>query len=145
MGARLGSIFGAQKGPKMEPKCDPRGTKIEDKNEDEKRRFRRSSWSRLGAILARLGGRLGVIFKVPSRGAASHLGALWRPSWSQNGTQDGPKPKTKTKSKKDALEDRLRAVLGRSWLVLGVVLGPSWGRRIGFRLGETAFREKSPF
>ena len=46
----------------MEPKCDPRGTKIEDKNEDEKRRFRRSSWSRLGSILARLGGRLGIIF-----------------------------------------------------------------------------------
>ena len=30
---------------------------------------------------------------------------------------------TKTMSKKDALEDRLGAVLGRSWLVLGVVLG----------------------
>ena len=29
----------------------------------------------------------------------------------------------KTKSKKDALEDRLGAVLGRSWVVLGVVLG----------------------
>ena len=46
----------------MRPKCDPRGAKIEDKNEIEKRKFRRSSWSRLGAILARLGGRLGVIF-----------------------------------------------------------------------------------
>ena len=45
----------------MEPKCDPRGTKIEDKNEDEKRRFRRSSWSRLGSILGRLGCRLGVV------------------------------------------------------------------------------------
>ena len=51
-----------QNGAKMEPKCDPRGTKIEDKNEDEKRRFRRSSWSRLGSILGRLGCRLGVIF-----------------------------------------------------------------------------------
>ena len=29
----------------------------------------------------------------------------------------------KTKWKKDALEDRLGAVLGRSWVVLGVVLG----------------------
>ena len=44
----------------MEPKCDPRGTKIEDKNEDEKRRFRRSSWSRLGSILGRLECRLGA-------------------------------------------------------------------------------------
>ena len=34
---------------------------------------------------------------------------------------------SKTKSKKDALEDRLGAVLGRSWVVLGVVLGP-WTR-----------------
>ena len=60
-GTRLGSIFGAQKGLKMEPKCDPRGTKIEDKNEDENKGFRRSSWSRLGATLARLGGRLGAL------------------------------------------------------------------------------------
>ena len=30
---------------------------------------------------------------------------------------------SKTMSKNDALEDRLGAVLGRSWLVLGVVLG----------------------
>ena len=29
----------------------------------------------------------------------------------------------KTKSKKEALEDRLGAVLGRSWVVLGAVLG----------------------
>ena len=33
---------------------------------------------------------------------------------------------TKTMSKKDALEDRLGAVLGRSWVVLGVVLGSFW-------------------
>ena len=57
-------ILGAQKGPKMEPKCDPRGTKIEDKSDDEKRKFRRSSWSRLGSILGRLGCRLGVIFLI---------------------------------------------------------------------------------
>ena len=30
---------------------------------------------------------------------------------------------TKTKSKKEGLEDRLGGVLGRSWVVLGVVLG----------------------
>ena len=61
-----------------------------------------------------------------------------KPKWSQ----DGPKSKTKTMMKKEALQDRLGAVLGRSWVVLGAVLGPSWGRRMGFRLGETAFREK---
>ena len=46
----------------MELKLDPRRTKIEDKNGDEKRRSSRSSWSRLGSILGRLGCRLGVIF-----------------------------------------------------------------------------------
>ena len=61
-----------------------------------------------------------------------------KPKWSQ----DGPKSKTKTMMKKEALQDRLGAVLGRSWVVLGVVLGPSWGRRMGFRRGETAFCEK---
>ena len=72
-------------------------------------------------------------------------GAKGEPRWSQNGTQEAPKSKTKTQMKKDALEDRFGAVLGRSWVVLGAVLGPSWGRGMGFRLGETAFREKSPF
>ena len=33
----------------------------------------------------------------------------------------------KTKSKKEALEDRLGAVLGRSWVVLGAVLGSFFG------------------
>ena len=45
------------------------------------------------------------------------------PKWSQNRTQDGPKSKTKTRSKKEDLKDRLGAVLGRSWVVLGAVLG----------------------
>ena len=55
------------------------------------------------------------------------------PEWSQNRTQDGPKSKTKTKSKKEALEDRLGAVLGRSWLVLGAVLGSKSCSRLGWR------------
>ena len=42
----------------------------------------------------------------------------------QNRLQDGPKSKTKTKSKKEGPEDRLGAVLGRSLVVLSVVLGP---------------------
>ena len=48
----------------MKPKADPRRTKIDAKNEVEKRRFRRSSWSRLEPILGRLGCRLGVIFLI---------------------------------------------------------------------------------
>ena len=41
-----------------------------------------------------------------------------KPKWSQ----DGPKSNTKTMMQKEALEDRLGAVLGRSWVVLGAVL-----------------------
>ena len=44
----------------MRPKRHSRRTKIDVKNGDEKRRSRRSSWSRLGSILGRLGCRLGV-------------------------------------------------------------------------------------
>ena len=36
---------------------------------------------------------------------------------------------TKMKMKKEGLEDRLGAVLGRSWVVLGAVLGPWKGSR----------------
>ena len=60
-------ILGAQKGAKMSPESDPRRTKIDVKNDVEKRRFRRSSWSRLGSILGRLGCRLGVIFLILAR------------------------------------------------------------------------------
>ena len=61
--ARFWVPKGGQDGAKMEPKSDPRRTKIEDKNGDEKRSSR-SSWSRLGSILGRLGCRLGVIFLI---------------------------------------------------------------------------------
>ena len=37
---------------------------LESKKEDEKRRFRRSSWSCLGSILGRLGCLLGVVFLI---------------------------------------------------------------------------------
>ena len=52
---------GGQDGAKMEPKSDSRWTKIEDKNDVEKRRSWRSSWSRLGSVLGRLECRLGVV------------------------------------------------------------------------------------
>ena len=84
----------------------------------------------LGAVLDRSWAVLGrhvsflIIFDTTICRDAPRLGALWEPRWSQNGTQDGPKSKTKTKSKKEALEDRLGAVLGRSWVVLGAVLRP---------------------
>ena len=56
----FGVVLGAQKGAKREPKWDQNRTKIEGKNDVEKRCFSRPSWSRLGAILGHFGGHLGV-------------------------------------------------------------------------------------
>ena len=58
---------------------------------------------------------------------AQFLGSEKGPRWSQNATQEGPKSKTKTKMKKEGVSDRLGAVLGRFWVVLGAVLEP-WKR-----------------
>ena len=54
--------FGSQKGAQREPKSNPKPTKIEDKNRCEKRTDIRPSWKRFGAILARFGSPLGVVF-----------------------------------------------------------------------------------
>ena len=98
-----------------------------------------SSWEVLGGL-----GPSWVVlgrFRLNRVGWAPDLAQFGEPKrdprWSQNATQDGPTSKIKTKSKKDALEDRLGAVLGRSWVVLGVVLGSSFlfwrGLYNGFR------------
>ena len=94
------------------------------------------SWAALGRHLGGLGavldrswvvlGRHGS-FKVILKPATPAFALLWGgprvAKMKQNRTQDGPELKTKTKTKKDALEDRLGAVLGRSWVVLGAILG----------------------
>ena len=49
----FGVVLGAQKGAKREPKRDQNRTKIEGKNDVEKRCFSRPSWSRLGASWSR--------------------------------------------------------------------------------------------
>ena len=83
----------------------------------------------LGAVLDRSWAVLVVMgrFRPNKVGWAPQLGPILNcqrgPRWSQNATQEGPKSKTKTKMKKEGFEDRLGAVLGRSWVVLGVVLG----------------------
>ena len=83
----------------------------------------------LGAVLDRSWAVLVVMgrFRLNKVGHTPDLGQFLEPKrgprWSQNATQEGPKSKTKTKMKKEGFEDRLGAVLGRSWLVLGVVLG----------------------
>ena len=52
-------------------------------------------------------------------------------------------PKTDKIDIKNDVEKKtlLKIILEPSWGVLGSSWVPSWGRRMGFRLGETAFRE----
>ena len=84
----------------------------------------------LGAVLDRSWAVLVVMgrFRLNRAGQAPDLAQFLEakrgPRWSQNATQEGPKSKTKTKMKKEGFEDRLGAVLGRFWVVLGAVLGP---------------------
>ena len=50
-----------------------------------------------------------------------------RPDRHQNGTKNDPKSKRKIKSQQKPIQDDLGPVLGRSWVVLGVILG-LWNR-----------------
>ena len=86
---------------------------------------RLASW----AVLNRSWAILVVIgrFRVNKVGQAPDLAQFLEPKrgprWSQNATHEGPNSKTKTMMKTEGFEDRLGAVLGRSWVVLGAVLG----------------------
>ena len=113
----LGVVLGALKGPKMEPKRDQKRTKIEGKNDVEKRHFSRPSWSRLRAILGHLGSHLGVresvfVLEKPIREQKSrfslrsafkkhfrlNLGRFGRPKGPKGrpkGTQEAPKTRPK--------------------------------------------------
>jgi hypothetical protein len=89
----------------------------------------------LGCILDGLGGVLGGLvvvldllvdfraskpLRIPSFGGAK--GDQDEVKMGAKTNQDGPKSMSKMKTKKHSLEDRLGAVLSRSWVVLGVVL-----------------------
>ena len=58
LSGELGPVFKAQEGAKMEPRWDEKRSKIDIKNDDEKRSSPRPSWNGLKAILGHLGGRL---------------------------------------------------------------------------------------
>ena len=51
------------------------------------------------------------------------LGSQRAPKGSQHRTQNRPKSKTKIDVKKTPLQDRLGAVLERSWVILEAILG----------------------
>ena len=87
-----------------------------------------ASWALLGAswrLLRALGtllGALGAIlgFQVDFlTNFGPKKGAKRDPKWHQNGTQNEPKSKTNLDIEKEALQDRLGAVLGRSWVIFG--------------------------
>ena len=109
-----------------------------------------------GGIVGRTHDRLG------------HIGPSWivwvvleltrpveHPTWVKFGGPKGAPDETKirakrnqnrcqkTKSKKGDVEDRLGAVLGRSWVVLGWSLESQNG--VSPTVGETAFRQQSRF
>ena len=54
------------------------------------------------------------------------LGAFWAPKIDQNRTQNDSKFETIFKSEKNALQERLGAVLGRSWGILEAILGSQY-------------------
>ena len=68
-------------------------------------------------------------------------GACWDPQIDQNRTQNESKFKTSFKSEKVALQEPLGAVLGRSWGVLEVILGPE----IAFSYGKNQYGSKIIF
>ena len=98
----------------------------------------------LGGLEAVLGrhGSFRVILGPARPCDAPHLrgprGAKMRPKWHPRRTKIDDKNEVEKKK-------LLKIVLEPSWADLGSFWGPSWGRRMGFRLGETAFREKSRF
>ena len=107
-----------------------------------------ASWSVLGSSWAVLRASWGPLGRLKSfwTQQAPALGQTYVPKGGQDGAQmgakvcqnrrqNGPKSKTKTKTKKEALEDRLGAVLGRSW----VVLVPSWGQNRALAYGGAHF------
>ena len=102
-----------------------------------------ASWKPLGASWI-----FWVILGPARRGGGPPLGRFWSPKGSQDEAKFRPKTDQnrcqKRSRKKKALEDRLGAVLGRSWVVLGAVLGSkSCSRSSGARFFENLLFEEN--
>ena len=96
---------------------------------------------RLGAVLSRLGSL------KARRGGVSYpsWSSFGRPKGSQDEAKIGPKRDQNGCQKRRRKKKVLKIVLEPSWADFRSFWGSSWGRRMGFRLGETAFRENSRF
>ena len=77
-----------------------------------------ASWGALGRLLVPLGAvlRFEVDFWTDF---GANLAPQRRPKRHQNGTPNGAKSNTNFDLEKQALQDRLGAVLGRSWVIFG--------------------------
>ena len=131
-----------------------------------------SSWRVLGGILGGLGGllgRLGVVLGDLGR-SWDHLGSPWvalsrfglvgvrragkrmfqkeakmEPKWEPKYAKIEHKTDQNRRQKRRRKKKLLKIVLERSWGDLGSSGEVSWGRRMGFRHSETAFRENQAF
>ena len=87
----------------------------------------------LGRLLGRLGAAWAVLCENDALVSAARafsvlkLVSRWGHFGSPSGAKSESKTMIKTKQKKDALDDRLGAVLGPSWVDLGSSWVPSWG------------------
>ena len=102
----------------------------------------------LGGILESLGGVLGGlgpswVVLDPTRWARQPTWA--EPRWSQDEAKMRPKRDQNRCQERTRQKKFLKIVLEPSWVDLDSFWAASWGRRMGLRLGETAFREKSRF
>ena len=86
------------RGAKMRPKWAPRRTKIDVKNEDEKKSSSRSSWSRLGPILGRSDRQNRAVAPVALDFLKNHVfqqmrrqEAIWNRTWVDLRGQEAPK------------------------------------------------------
>ena len=131
-----------------------------------------SSWRVWGGILGGLGGLLGGLGGLLGDLGRSwgHLGGPWvalgrfgpnkvgqggglmfqkeakmEPKWEPKYAKIEDKTDQNRRQKRRRKKKLLKIVLEPSWVDLGSSWVPSWGRRMGFRRGETAFREKSRF
>ena len=103
----------AQNDPKCTPKRPQKRPKIEAKPQDEKRSETRRFQDRLGSAP-----------RGPTPVWWHPWGTIWEAKSAPKSIRKQSKSKRKFKRQKKPIQDDLGPVLGRSWAVLGAILGP---------------------